>query len=74
MPRVQHAAMSGLIVIFSAQGGTTGVLITGWVFGHMDGQTAFYFSLAPIAAIGVTLYFFQRGTAQQKMATEAQQA
>ncbi|GAB3011877.1 MFS transporter [Bowmanella dokdonensis] len=65
LPKVQHSAMTGLIVIFSALGGTTGSIITGLVFGSFDGQTAFYFSLLPIMAIFVTLFFFKRGT--QKM-------
>ncbi|MDF2178492.1 MFS transporter [Aliiglaciecola sp. CAU 1673] len=62
LPKVQHSAMTGLIVIFSALGGTTGSIITGLVFGSFNGQTAFYFSLVPIAAISVTLFFFRRAT------------
>ncbi|WP_088330515.1 MFS transporter [Lacimicrobium sp. SS2-24] len=60
LPKVQHSAMTGLIVIFSALGGTTGSVITGLVFGRFDGQSAFYFSLLPIVAITFTLYFFWR--------------
>ncbi|WP_416306242.1 MFS transporter [Neptunicella sp. SCSIO 80796] len=67
LPKVQHSAMTGLIVIFSALGGTTGSIITGIVFGKFNGQTAFYFSLIPIAAIIVTLYFFYRGTKLQQV-------
>ncbi|MBC3765237.1 MFS transporter [Neptunicella marina] len=62
LPKVQHSAMTGLIVIFSALGGTTGSIITGVVFGKFDGQTAFYFSLIPIGLILVSLYFFRKGT------------
>lgn len=62
LPKHQHAAMTGLIVIFSALGGTTGSLITGAVFGALGGQTAFYLSLIPISLILVTLYFFRRET------------
>ncbi len=60
LPKPQHASMTGLIVIFSALGGTTGSLITGFIFGAFDGQTAFYFSLLPVAGIMVTLFFFSR--------------
>lgn len=63
LPQERHSAMTGLIVIFSALGGTTGSVITGYVFGHFSGQTAFYFSLIPIAAIMVTLAIFRRLTA-----------
>ena len=62
LPKVQHSAMTGLIVIFSALGGTTGSVITGLVFGRFDGQSAFYFSLLPIVAITITLFFFWRWT------------
>jgi uncharacterized membrane protein YsdA (DUF1294 family) len=50
--------MSGLIVIFSALGGTTGSLTTGYIFGHFSGQTAFYFSLVPMAILFSILFFY----------------
>ncbi|MFO1243384.1 MAG: MFS transporter [Rickettsiales bacterium] len=62
LPKPQHSAMTGLIVIFSALGGTTGSRITGYTFEHVDGQTAFYFSLIPMAIILIALYFFKRET------------
>jgi MFS-type transporter involved in bile tolerance (Atg22 family) len=52
--------MSGLIIIFSALGGTTGSIITGNIFQHFGGQTAFYFSLIPISILIVGLYFFKK--------------
>ncbi|MCW8833888.1 MAG: MFS transporter [Colwellia sp.] len=51
LPQKRHAAMTGLIVLFSALGGTTGSIITGYVFSTLDGQTAFYFTLMPIVVI-----------------------
>jgi FHS family glucose/mannose:H+ symporter-like MFS transporter len=48
LPRHQHAPMTGLLVIFSALGGTTGSLITGYVFGRFNGHFAFYLTLVPI--------------------------
>ena len=60
LPVKQHGIMSGLIVIFSALGGTTGSLITGYVFEHYGGQTAFYFSLLPISILTIALFFFSR--------------
>lgn len=60
LPVKQHGLMSGLIVIFSALGGTTGSLITGYVFEHYGGQTAFYFSLIPIGLLIVALILFSR--------------
>jgi fucose permease len=64
LAKERHSAMTGLIVIFSALGGTTGSVITGYVFEHFSGQQAFLFSLAPIAGILVTLVFFRRLTNQ----------
>ena len=60
LPARQHGPMSGLIVIFSALGGTTGSIITGNIFQHYGGQTAFYFSLIPICILIISLIFFNR--------------
>lgn len=60
LPARQHGPMSGLIVIFSALGGTTGSIITGNIFEAYGGQTAFYFSLLPIGILIVCLVFFNR--------------
>lgn len=64
LPKAMHSSMTGLIVIFSALGGTTGSFITGFVFEHFSGQKAFMFSLVPITAILITLVFFRRLTQQ----------
>ena len=60
LPARQHGPMSGLIVIFSALGGTTGSIITGNIFQTFGGQTAFYFSLVPIGILIICLFFFNR--------------
>jgi MFS transporter, FHS family, glucose/mannose:H+ symporter len=60
LPPRQHGPMSGLIVIFSALGGTTGSIITGNIFQAYGGQTAFYFSLVPIGVLIVCLFFFSK--------------
>lgn len=60
LPKHKHAAMSGLIVVFSALGGTTGSIITGHIFGAYGGTTAFYFSLLPMLLLVVLLYLFKR--------------
>lgn len=71
LPKERHSSMTGLIVIFSALGGTTGSVITGFVFDHFDGQKAFMFSLVPIIGILITLVFFRRLTQQAIAAQEA---
>lgn len=60
LPAHKHAAMSGLIVVFSALGGTTGSIITGHIFDAWGGQTAFYSSLAPIGVLMILLYIFKK--------------
>lgn len=60
----KHAAMTGLIVVFSALGGTTGSMITGAVFELFNGQTAFYLSLIPMLGIFIALRGFQKVTAR----------
>jgi uncharacterized membrane protein YsdA (DUF1294 family) len=52
--------MAGLIILFSALGGSTGSLITGNIFEHYGGKTAFYFSLIPIAILIISLFVFSR--------------
>lgn len=60
LPRERHAAMAGLIVVFSALGGTTGSLITGQTFARFGGETAFLLSLAPMAILFGALYLLRR--------------
>jgi fucose permease len=60
LPKHKHGAMSGLIVVFSALGGTTGSIITGHIFGAYGGQTAMYLSLIPIGILIILLFFFKR--------------
>jgi FHS family glucose/mannose:H+ symporter-like MFS transporter len=65
LPKPRHAAMTGLLVVASALGGTTGSLITGQMFGRFGGETAFYLSLVPMAGILVSLFFFKRESARR---------
>jgi MFS transporter, FHS family, glucose/mannose:H+ symporter len=60
LPTNKHATMSGLIVVFSALGGTTGSIITGHIFEAYGGQSAFYFSIAPLSILIVCLFFFNK--------------
>ena len=51
--------MSGLIIVFSSIGGTTGALVTGSLF-QARGAEAFYFLLAPIILLCVVLWVFKK--------------
>lgn len=62
LPRARHAAMAGLIVVFSALGGTTGSFVTGQTFARFGGETAFMLSLAPMAALLLALAVLRRLT------------
>ena len=50
----------GLIVVFSALGGTLGSFITGRLFVAFDGTTAFGLLLLPVAALAVSLTRLRR--------------
>ncbi|MFC4700679.1 MFS transporter [Glaciecola siphonariae] len=70
LPVYQHSQMTGLIVVFSALGGTTGSVVTGALFDALGGQTAFYLSLVPIGLIMLSLVFFRRLSNAQKREVE----
>jgi len=60
IPKYLHSSMSGLIVVFSAVGGTFGSMITGFVFQEFSGQTAFYLSIIPLSLLLVSAIFMNR--------------
>jgi|AntRauTorcE11897_2_1112592.scaffolds.fasta_scaffold04418_5 fucose permease len=60
LPKSKQSGMTGLIVIFSALGGTTGSVITGYLFGRLDGITAFYLVLVPMALLLFLLFPYRR--------------
>ena len=70
IPKYLHSSMSGLIVVFSALGGTFGSMITGHLFERFDGATAFYLALVPISLLAITLFLFNRMFARQKPLAE----
>ena len=55
LPRHRHPPMVGLIVIFSALGGTIGSFATAMLFEHLPGAQAFYFVLVSMALIALLL-------------------
>lgn len=60
LPQRMHSAMTGLIVIFSALGGTLGSRIIGMLFEHIGGAQAFYFMILPISLLIATLWLLHR--------------
>jgi MFS transporter, FHS family, glucose/mannose:H+ symporter len=68
LPKPQHAAMTGLIVIFSALGGAFGSFVTGHMFVAFDGRTAFTLLLLPLALMAVALWQFHRSLRKRAQA------
>ncbi|QWP79430.1 MFS transporter [Lysobacter sp. K5869] len=70
LPKSRHAAMTGLIVVFSALGGTTGSFITGQLFARIGGG-AFYLSLLPMTLLVLTIALLKRQSARAEAAAPA---
>ena len=60
LPKSLHSPMSGLIIIFSALGGTLGSRIVGELFESIGGANAFYFLLIPMALLIVFVLLIDR--------------
>ncbi|MET1161643.1 MAG: MFS transporter, partial [Pseudoxanthomonas sp.] len=69
LPKARHAGMTGLIVVFSALGGTTGSFVTGQVFARMGGETAFYLSLIPMAFLLLAIFLLKRQSSLHAVAS-----
>lgn len=66
LPKSLHSPMSGLIIIFSALGGTLGSRIVGILFGKVGGENAFYFLIIPIVLLVITVIMIKRIIKKQK--------
>lgn len=53
--KAQHSPLAGILVFFSAIGGTCGSLIIGFMFDKFGGDKVFYLSLIPMAVILISL-------------------
>ncbi len=51
LDKVDHSSMTGLIIIFSALGGTSGSLIIGMISQNFNVHTAFFYPLLPISLL-----------------------
>ena len=60
LPKSLHSPMSGLIIIFSALGGTLGSRIVGTLFENIGGVKAFYFLIIPILLLIVSVIIIRR--------------
>ena len=66
-PKARHTELMGLVVIFSALGGTAGSRLMAYLFGHLSGAAAFQTMVVPamVLALGITLL------RRQQLAAEA---
>lgn len=68
LPKKLHSPMSGLIIVFSALGGTIGSRIIGYLFKHVGAGSAFFYILIPLAALLIALFILRRLTAKPAVA------
>lgn len=61
LPKKMHSPMTGLIVLFSATGGTLGSRITAYFFERLGGG-AFYFTLVPMTLLLIAVFVLRRLT------------
>lgn len=60
LEKVRHSAMTGLIIIFSALGGTSGSLMIGFFSQHFSTHNAFFFPLLPITLLALILIPYKK--------------
>jgi len=65
LPKKLHSHMSGLIIIFSALGGTIGSRIIGTLFKHVGAESAFSYTLIPMGMLLICLFVLKRLTDQE---------
>ncbi|TMM58269.1 MFS transporter [Maribacter algarum] len=65
LPKNLHSPMSGLIIIFSALGGTIGSRIVGELFENIGGANAFYFLLIPMVLLIVFVLLIDKISKKQ---------
>ena len=68
LPKKSHSAMTGLIVIFSALGGTIGSTLVGWLFKEVGPKNAFFYTLVPMALLLISIILLNILTKQKYVA------
>jgi fucose permease len=67
LPKTLHSSMTGLIVVFSALGGTLGSRIIGWLFMNQGPENAFYFTLIPMSLLLVSFFILKKLTSKNEI-------
>ncbi|MBP8158144.1 MAG: MFS transporter [Flavobacterium sp.] len=68
LPKNKHSAMTGLIVVFSALGGTLGSRIIGYLFKNEGPENAFYFTLIPMFLLLISFFMLKKLTSKNETA------
>lgn len=63
LPKSLHSSMTGLIVVFSALGGTMGSRVIGYLFKNEGPENAFYFTLIPMFLLLISFFILKKLTA-----------
>ena len=66
LPNKLHSSMTGLIVVFSALGGTLGSRIIGWLFMNQGPENAFYFTLIPMTLLLISFFILKKLTSKNE--------
>ncbi len=66
LPKKLHSPMTGLIIIFSALGGTLGSRFIGILFKNVGAESAFYYTLIPMGLLLAALFLLKKLTAQKQ--------
>jgi fucose permease len=62
LPNRLHSSMTGLIVVFSALGGTLGSRVIGYLFKNEGPENAFYYTLIPMFLLLVSFFILKKLT------------
>jgi fucose permease len=62
LPKKLHSPMTGLIVVFSALGGTLGSRIIGWLFKNQGPENAFYYTMIPMGLLLIAYFILKKLT------------
>jgi fucose permease len=64
LPNRLHSSMTGLIVVFSALGGTLGSRVIGYLFKNEGPENAFYYTLIPMSLLLVSFFILKKLTSK----------
>lgn len=70
IPTNLHSPMTGLIVIFSALGGTLGSRIIGYLFKNVGAENAFYYLIVPLVLLFVCVYLLKIITQKETISSD----